>query len=601
MRLRTGRRLFHAVSVMVCVLTAATAVHAAGEYRTVDVEGLKITIDLEWASRNAPGYLPVRFDITNFGEARVIEIVGRGSRFFRGRSPRPAGTTVTQTVRLARGDRVRLTVPVPIYADNENIRFEIFEDGRALEQFNYNGFQSRARPDDAAALIVADSSTAFGKAAASWPRNIAASSGAGATVMVSPGGSSSAPRALDFLLHPARLPSNWLGFTSLRAVVIGPEEWNQLDQGQKTALLTWTACGGDLIVVDGDVAALFSAGQRPPGAILDGAAGAYFFGRVHVMSSAAVAQGGLSGVLSKTGPLQDATWALPANRAGDWGAIEARGFRLPIPGIGGVPARAYLSILFVFSLLIGPANYWFLRRKRQQVLLVLTTPIISMIFILLLAGYVVAGEGLGVRGRAASFTMLDQARRQAATRASASLYAAGLSPAGGLRFARDSAIYALGPEGDGSRAPQALDLTQAQHFADGVIEARAPTNLETIAFRQARERLNFSREAGGLRVVNGLGAKVLELFYRESGTVYRAIESIAEGGQGTLKPSTDRPSDVVPPRLPLSRRFAHVFDNLPEGSYVAVLERSPFWDPGVKRVEERSSFHVVFGWVGGQP
>ena len=49
-------------------------------------------------------------------------------------------------------------------------------------------------------------------------------------------------------------------------------------------------------------------------------------------------------------------------------------------------------------------------------LLVLTAPLISAIFIVLLAGYVVAGEGLGVRGRAVTFTMLDQARKQAVTR-----------------------------------------------------------------------------------------------------------------------------------------------------------------------------------------
>ena len=73
------------------------------------------------------------------------------------------------------------------------------------------------------------------------------------------------------------------------------------------------------------------------------------------------------------------------------------------------PARAYLSILVLFSLLIGPVNFWFLWRRRQQVLLVLTAPLISVLFIVLLAGYVVAGEGFGVHGRAVTFTMLDQA------------------------------------------------------------------------------------------------------------------------------------------------------------------------------------------------
>ena len=62
----------------------ATAIgRAAGEYRTVEVESLKIEFDSEWAMRASPGYLPVRLDITNLGDARVIEIYGQGTRFFR--------------------------------------------------------------------------------------------------------------------------------------------------------------------------------------------------------------------------------------------------------------------------------------------------------------------------------------------------------------------------------------------------------------------------------------------------------------------------------------------------------------------------------------
>ena len=116
-----------------------------------------------------------------------------------------------------------------------------------------------------------------------------------------------------------------------------------------------------------------------------------------------------------------------------------------------MPARAYLSILIVFALIIGPVNYWFLWRRRQQVLLVLTAPLVSAIFIVLLAGYVVAGEGLAVSGRAVTFTMLDQARKEAVMRASASLYAAGMTPGGGLRFARDVAVFPIGTDGTGTR------------------------------------------------------------------------------------------------------------------------------------------------------
>jgi hypothetical protein len=588
----------------------AASGRAAGEYQTVEVERLRIQIDSDWATRAAPGYLPVRFDITNLGDARIVEIAAQSMRYFRSSTGMQApGTDILQSVRLARGDRVRLTIPVPVFGDSESFRFEIREDGRRLEQFTYNGLQGRMLPADASALIVVDSASAFGAAAAGWARPLPMMTSSGGVITIGPARPSSAGGVppLDFLLAPARLPTNWLGYTSLRAVIIGPAEWEQLNDAQKSALLTWTAAGGDLFFVDGDLRALFPGEQQPVAAAAtdtgDRAPRGYFFGRIHRPTSASVAADGLQQVLTAAQKLQDANWALPANSARDWGMIAARGFRLPIPGIDGVPVRAYVTILILFSLVIGPANFWLLRRARQPVLLVLTAPLISAIFVVLLTGYVVAGEGFAVRGRAVTVTMLDQVRNQASTRSSASLYAAGMAPSGGLRFPRHAAVFPIGPDGTGARDRQLLDLTAAQHFSSGVIEARSPTNIEQITFRTARERLNFNREAGGMTVVNGLGATVTTLFYREGATVYSLSGPLSAGGKATLKAGSSLVDDakVVPPAMPLSSRLVHLFEHQPDGSYLAVLERSPFWEPGVPAVVEQDSFHLVIGWPGGQP
>jgi hypothetical protein len=582
--------------LLLLVAAAQPSARSSGEYRSVEVEGLKITVDSEWGSRTAPGYLPVRFDIINTGDPRIIDIVGEGTRFFRTiKSPsQPGGARIHQAVRLARGDHVRLTLPVPIFAESENLRFDIEENGRTLERFNYIGFQSGAAPTDAAALIVAEPASPFGSLAKGWPRPM---SGMGAR-MFGPGARSS---TLDFMLEPARLPDNWIGYTALRAVIIGRDEWDRLNEAQRSALLTWTACGGDLIVADGDAATLPRGGQDPVAGAAGAAAHAYFFGRIYTPTSASIGEMGLAAFLSNAAKLQDANWALPANRASDWGVIAARGFRLPIPGLNGIPARAYLSILIVFALLIGPANYWFLRRRNQQVLFVLTAPLISAVFILLLAGYVVAAEGFSVSGRAVTFTVLDQARKEAATRASASLYAAGMTPAGGLRFARDVAVFPIGAEGIGDRDTQVLELTESQRFSSGVIHARAPTNFEQIAFRPARERVSFAAGAGGMAAINGLGVTILKLFYRTGGKTYQLSGSLADGARAAMTPAAAGGASLVPPDIPLAARLVYLMAQQPEGSYLAVVEQSPFWDPGVPGITERRSVHVVLGWPGGQP
>ena len=591
-----ARRFPWVIVLLLAIVVARPSARASGDFRTVEVESLRITLDSEWGARTAPGYLPVRLDITNVGEARVIEIVAEGTRFFRMmRPPGGAGSVrFRQAVRLARGDHVRFTVPIPIFADSENLRFEIQEDGRTLERFNYLGFQSGTPAADSAALIVADPSGPFASIAKGWPRSAAGAGPAFRTM-----GPSGRASPLDFVLEPARLPTNWIGYTSLRAVVIGPAEWGQLSDAQKSALLTWTACGGDLIVPDGDINALF--GGRVPPASPDVAVRAYLFGRIHRPASAEITASGLGSVLAEALKLQDANWALPANRAADWGVMGARSFRLPIAEVNGVPARAYLSILIVFALIIGPANYWFLWRRRQQVLVVLTAPLISAVFIVLLAGYVVAGEGLAVSGRATTFTMLDQARKQAVMRGSASLYAAGMTPSGGLRFPRDVAVFPIGTDGTGNRDTMVVDLTETQRFASGVVHARAPTNFEEIAYRPARERLAFSAEGGGFAVTNGLDVPITRLIYRSGGHVFSFSGALPAGGRAVLKPGGIAAATFVPNGIPLATRFEHLIDHQPDGSYIAVLERSPFWDSGVPALVERGSFHLLLGWPEGQP
>jgi hypothetical protein len=600
-----------------CVLlvVCAVAVPDAREYRTVEVESLRVTIDSDWVPKAAPGYLPVRFDITNLGDARTIELVAVGLRSVR--SSGTGQTSLRQLVRLEPGARVRLTIPVPVFGNSENIRFEIREGNRMLERFNYTSLQSNVPPGDASALIVsADPASAFGAIASGLLRTMTRSSSAtlvrtvpgGTTVTMTP---SPSPRALglDVMLEPARLPATWLGFTSLRAVAIGQSEWEQLSDGQKGALLNWTACGGDLIFVDGALEGLVpgvrgetAAGEITGGprqrAAADRVVGRYFLGRIHVLTSEVLASAGLSGLLAAAAADRDPLWAMPANSAPDWGVIEARGFRLSIPGVSGVPARTYLAMLVLFSLIIGPGSYWFLRRKGRLVLLVLTAPVISAAFIVLLAGYAMAGEGFHVQGRAMTFTVLDQVRKQAVTRASVSLYAPGLAPSAGLRFPRDVAVFPIGSDGGGTRERLVLDLTEAQSFTEGVLQARAPTNFEQAVVRPARERLTFSRSAGAPSVTNGLEAAVVALRYREGDRFYELDGPLPSGGQQAMKAAGA--ATAWPAGLSMPAKFLPLVAHQPAGSYLALLDRSPFWEPGTSGVIERGSVHVVLGWPEGQ-
>src|SRR5262245_14849230 len=256
---------------VVMLLLLPAAARASGIYSSVEIEGLRVAMDAEWGGQLAPGYLPVRFDISNADAARVIEIVVDCNRVpMRGgypvyRGPRgfaASTTTVVQTVRLARGERVRFTLPVPVLGDSAGLQFRIRENGRPLQDLGGMSLQSGGPADDTAVLIAAGSSTPFGRVATTWLRSVAPSRGP--FLRASPTPTTSGLPPFDFLLDPTRLPTNWIGFTSVRAVVIGPTEWKQLSEEQQSALRTWTACGGDLVLVDGDFAMLLPAGSRSP-------------------------------------------------------------------------------------------------------------------------------------------------------------------------------------------------------------------------------------------------------------------------------------------------------------------------------------------------
>jgi hypothetical protein len=558
----------------------------AGEYRTVDFESLHVTLDSEWSTQAAPGYWPVRLDITNFGEDRVIEVYGRGDRWWR--SGEAGNSEIRQTVRLKRGDRQRFTVSVPTFGDNDSILFQIRERGRTLQSFTYAGFQSNKSLDETAALIVADPASALGPQAASWVRSVPIASAYRMPAAVS------ASTKLDFILDPQRLPTDWLGFTSVRAVFIGTKEWSQLSSVQKEALLTWTACGGDLMFVDGDLNTLLPNTQTRPAGMGTGGDDPihYYFGHIRLVHSADINAKGLATILSTSRNVDDSRRTLPANRAPDWLYATDHGFRLPIPGVAGVPVRSYMTILVAFSVLIGPVNYVLLWRKRRQVLLVLTAPLISMVFLAVLAGYAIFGEGIGIKGRAQSFTLLDQTTKRAATRASISLYAAGMTPWNGLRFPKTTAVFPTGADGRGSRDPQVIDLTESQQFSSGIARARTASNFEEISFRPARERLNFSRSGENITVVNALGSDVTQLVYRSGGVVYTLAGMLRDGAQATMHADSSFNSST------LSAKFISIADHQQDGTYLAFLQHSPFLETGTPNVDERGSFHLVLGYAG---
>lgn len=316
-----------------------------------------------------------------------------------------------------------------------------------------------------------------------------------------------------------------------------------------------------------------------------------------------------------------------------------------IPGVGGVPVLAFLGLITVFTIVIGPVNYWLLWRRKQLYLLVVTIPAIAILTSGSLFGYAVIADGFGVKSRLRSFTLLDQQNRTAVSINRIALYA-GLAPSAGLSFPADTAVFPIWPDDRGLESGR-IDWTNTQHYATGWLRSRTITQLETIAHRTERGRLEIKPAAEEkLEVANGLAWEIGTLIVRDdhggyyfgkdlpagaSKTVLRATNGdlrrlsaelaeltpqfptgVASGGSnpwdwgyglryamragyGATTPAKFEHSLLEQSLGPIEHKSTSTADWLPKKSYVAVFPDNPGIDLGLEKTNPHSGVHVLLG------
>ena len=145
---------------------------------------------------------------------------------------------------------------------------------------------------------------------------------------------------------------------------------------------------------------------------------------------------------------------------------------------------------------------------------------------------------------------------------------------------------------------ETLDLTELQQYSAGFLQARTPTNFETLGYRAARERLVFTREGGQVRVSNGLGSTVAQLRFRDGERFYSLGSPLPGGANTVLRETTASGRELLGSGDAVLSVFDDVVTKLPDRAYLAVIDRSPFVEGGVREIDERSSFHLVLGRLG---
>ncbi|MEX1096424.1 MAG: hypothetical protein WED34_10265 [Planctomycetales bacterium] len=649
------RAIRFAATVLATLAAISCCGDAVAQEFTLRGHDLEVQVDGRWAGNAYGGYWPVRVRAVNKRAARTVTFrVAAGDGV-------PA---VEQRLDLDQNATRRFTLLVPQVGDGAHGQFEVLEQGRRLDKMSGSvtmaAAESGANPRPA--LLVVSSTAKDCQQFEDAATLLVAEHG-----VISSGhsyGYGGPSRSEDHeVVQPATLPETWLAYTGLDIVAIRVDELTGLPAEQRGAIVAWVRTGGTLLVYgltpgDADRARLDSllnvddqgfadpewlSPARPPSLMIpqlsshDWSWSADAFAQRRWMLGRVIAFRGDP----FPGTPADWSWLLRSvgrenyvwpERNGVQSRMPAADFlEFSIPGVAGVPVYAFLTLITLFTIVIGPVNYVFCRRKNRMSLLVLTIPAIALATSLTLFGYSAVAHGFGVKSRVRSVTFLDQPA-QTAVATSRIAFFAGMAPSGGLQFSPETAVFPVWPDAapfDGGT----VDWTKTQDFASGWLKSRTRTQFRTVTHRAARERLEVAPSAaGGLDVTNGLAWDLALLIATDENGDPFATQHLPRGAATRLAPAASRDWQAVraalaadgaaDPRhsvrtaiepLPFVQRMmtgagAAEFTGrlaapnlavgpapLPPNSYFAILKANPGVDSGATSASERVGLHLLVG------
>lgn len=579
----------------------------AGSDQSTLVDDVTIRVRAPWPDLVTHGAIPLLFDVRNAsGERRVVELELASNDWMR-------GTTVRRGLTLEPGASSSFEVFAPAHTGQASV-YRMIARSDAGGTTTLASLGSPMQPDSRVRNVIVVSARTGGDARR-WttllsdearPRHADWADArpiAGHFVATSVGSTPVFEGVRASAVSHADLPSRPEGYASLDAVVIDARDGAPRPDAM-AAIAEYARTGGTVLWT--------GAGARAAArASVD--FGPWLEDRFRVDSTGGVdtwvcAQGLVMvsdaaepfGELAEVEQLNAAIEGSHAGMVGGaWipsGRVDrSQAVPISLPGLQ-LPYRALMCVLIAFALVIGPLNFWFVRRSRKPALLLVTVPVIAVVFSLGLFAYGVAAQGLDARAATLTFAVLDQ-RTHRSTAVEVREVFVGMASADGLRPGSGASVW-LAPSTDtASRREDVLTFGEGVLLSGGYLPVRTPTKQTILTDRASRLRVDVRREGGAWVVQNGLGATLEQFRVRLlDGEVYGASAPIPAGGRATLsKDAVLEPLDVPDRCLAARPEFVSGDSSLPVGTYAASVERALFGDDLGVAMREVDARHSVFG------
>jgi hypothetical protein len=189
-------------------------------------------------------------------------------------------------------------------------------------------------------------------------------------------------------------------------------------------------------------------------------------------------------------------------------------------------------------IVIGPVNYWLLKRSKRLHLLLITVPAGAATITLLLFGYALIRDGLGTRARLRSVSELPVTGEGDIVTWSRQTYYAGVTPSAGLVYPRTALVLPVEPSGEAAaNRRQSARWSDEQDLLSGYLPARVTSQFMVVNASPSARRLVVSRDAatGSVRAVNQLGVPLRWLMACDNGQTFVASD-VQDGQAVALTP-----------------------------------------------------------------
>ncbi|MBL8901089.1 MAG: hypothetical protein JNM84_25910 [Planctomycetes bacterium] len=280
---------------------------------------------------------------------------------------------------------------------------------------------------------------------------------------------------------------------------------------------------------------------------------------------------------------------------------EARGASaMPkLSELGHLPVREILFVLLGFAVLIGPLNFWFVQRLSRPVLLLVTVPLLSLCFGVVLLGITFAREGFSTRIASRSLTVLDQREQRRATVEWRAFYSP-LTPGTALSPRAGTALHLAAEAKLSPHRLRYLIDAGSGALAGAYLPSRRETRHVAIEESACAERLVFERQGAALRVANLLGVTLRALeVYDSAGERHVLAEPLAPGASASLAPASEgRSASSLLQRFEIAGYGGTTPLRIPSelrDLYAAELDAPPWLDRGPLQGAEIRGEHLLFG------